>query len=89
MCGCSNHQSHKAAGTRQPASGSLTVPVDDMTCGHCAGTISQAIEADLPGTQVHADPATKIVSIRGTTDTDTVRDIISRAGYTPGESAYV
>ena len=66
-----------------PEAGGLTLRVEDMTCGHCAGTIKKAVEAALPGTQVDPDPATKLVVIRGTTDLPAVRAAIAAAGYTP------
>jgi copper chaperone len=66
-----------------PNDGSLTLRVEDMTCGHCAGTIKNAVESTLPGTQVDADPASKLVSIRGTADLAAVQAIVTDAGYTP------
>jgi copper chaperone len=67
--------------------GSLTLRVEDMTCGQCAGTIKKAVESAMPGTQVDADPAAKLVSIRGTTDLAAVKAIVTDAGYTPSEAA--
>ena len=87
MCGCSTHQTGTAGQTTLLNEGSLTLRVEDMTCGHCAGTIKKAVESTLPGTQVDADPASKLVSIRGTTDLAAVRAIITSAGYTPSEAA--
>ena len=83
MCGCSTHHSETTGKTAMPTNGSLTLRVDDMTCGHCAGTIKQAVEAAIPGTQVDADPATKLVSIQGTADLSAVKTIVTEAGYTP------
>ncbi len=82
MCGCSTHQtqSTQAAG-RDPAA--LTLRVEDMTCGHCAGTIKTAIEMGLPGTSVEADPASKLVSVRGSTDLSSIKALVTEAGYTP------
>ena len=87
MCGCSTHQSGNAGQTALPKDGSLTLRVEDMTCGHCAGTIKKAVESNLPGTQVDADPASKLVSIRGTADLAAVKAIVTDAGYTPSEAA--
>jgi copper chaperone len=87
MCGCSTHQAENARQTALPNDGSLTLRVEDMTCGHCAGTIKKAVESNLPGTQVDADPASKLVSIRGTADLATVKAIVTEAGYTPSETA--
>ena len=57
--------------------------VEDMTCGHCAGTIKTAIESKLPGTSVDADPASKLVSVRGGADFAALSAIVTAAGYTP------
>jgi copper chaperone len=87
MCGCSTHQSDVSTKTTVTTDGSLTLRVEDMTCGHCAGTIKKAVESTLPGTQVDADLTSKLVSIRGTADLAAVQAIVSDAGYTPSEAA--
>jgi copper chaperone len=87
MCGCSTHQAGNTGQMTATMDGSLTLRVEDMTCGHCAGTIKKAVESTLPGTQVDADPASKLVSIRGTTDLAAVKAIVTNAGYTPSEAA--
>jgi copper chaperone len=82
MCGCSTHQNQ----TSQPVElhpNALTLRVEDMTCGHCAGTIKKAIETGLPGTSVEADPASKLVSVRGSTDWTSIKALVTDAGYTP------
>ena len=73
-----NQTSHASAGAA-----ALTFRVDDMTCGHCAGTIKKAIESSLPGTHVDADPASKLVSVTGNNDRGMLAGIIAKAGYTP------
>ena len=65
----------------------LKFKVTDVSCGHCAGTIKKTVEAALPGTQVDADPASKLVSIRDTADLSAVKAIITEAGYTPSAAA--
>jgi len=57
--------------------------VDDMTCGHCVKTITNAIEQALSGTHVAADPESHIVTITGTTDKAKIAQIITDEGYTP------
>ncbi|PVE25707.1 hypothetical protein DC522_05175 [Microvirga sp. KLBC 81] len=52
--------------------GGLTLRIEDMTCGHCAGTIKRAVESALPGIRVDADPASKPESVRGTADLSAV-----------------
>jgi len=82
MCSC---QQHSTSAT-QPAAqetGALTFRVEDMTCGHCAGTIKGAIEAKLPGTTVTADPGTRHVSVLGSSDYAAIKAAVTAAGYTP------
>jgi copper chaperone len=83
MCGCAAHRDEqtraKAAERNHDA---LAFRVDDMTCNHCAGAIKKAIETSLPGTQVEADPQTKVVSVKGASDFETLSAIVTRAGYT-------
>jgi copper chaperone len=82
MCGCSTHQPQsRTIPGRDPKA--VTLKVEDMACGHCAGTIAKSVEAGLPGARVQADPATKLVSIRGTRDLAKVEALIIGAGYTP------
>ena len=61
----------------------LSFRVEDMTCGHCAGTIKGAIEGSIPGARVEADPVRKLVSVTGTADQAQVAALIAEAGYTP------
>ena len=82
MCGCSTHQAQSGT-TAERDPNALTLKVEDMTCGHCASTITKAIEAGLPGARVQADPATNLVSIQGTQDVAKIEALITGAGYTP------
>jgi copper chaperone len=81
MCGCSTHQAQSGTTERDPAA--VPLKVEDMTCGHCASTITKAVENGLPSVQVQADPTTKLVSIQGTRDLAKVKALITGAGYTP------
>jgi copper chaperone len=82
MCGCSTHQAQSGTiAERDPTV--MILKVEDMTCGHCASTITKAVEAGLPSARVQADPATKLVSIQGTQDVGKVEALITGAGYTP------
>jgi len=78
MCTC---QTHTAAA--EPIDATLTFKVEDMTCGHCAGTVKSALERGLPGAVVTADPAARLVAISGTSDRSAAAQLISQAGYTP------
>lgn len=80
MCSCQQH-SKPPLETAMPDG--LSFRVDDMACGHCAGTIKNAIETALPGTTVIADPASKLVSVRGSVDYAAVAPIVIGTGYTP------
>jgi copper chaperone len=66
----------------------LVFHVEDMTCGHCAGRITKAIQAGIPGAVVAADPASRTLGFTGTTDREAVRVLIAGAGYTPSEAAF-
>ncbi|MCV9936931.1 heavy-metal-associated domain-containing protein [Boseaceae bacterium BT-24-1] len=82
MCSCQQHSTTAPVVTAAP-NGALSFRVEDMTCGHCAGTIKQAIEGRIPGTAVTADPAAKLVSVQGSADIAAIRSAITAAGYTP------
>ena len=55
--------------------------VNDMTCGHCVGTVRKALETALPGAEINVDLATHKVSFTG--DRATGEEAIREAGYTP------
>lgn len=81
MCSCQPHQT--AATPAQTSGEAVSLRVGDMTCGHCARTIEQAITGGLPGTAVTADPASKLVMVRGSVDLAAIGALIAAAGYTP------
>ena len=57
--------------------------VNDMTCGHCASTITRAVkEIDAAGT-CEIDLATKRVRIASARPAEDFRAAIEGAGYTP------
>ena len=82
MCGCNTHQTPSGTTVERDLT-AVTLKVEDMTCGHCAGTITKAVETGLPEARVQADPATKLVSIWGTQDLARIEALIIGAGYTP------
>ncbi|MBA4224954.1 MAG: copper chaperone [Methylobacterium sp.] len=82
MCSCQQHSSASTNATSAPE-GAISFCVEDMTCGHCAGTIKKAIEDQLPGIAVTADPVSKIVSVVGAADFSAIKSIVAGAGYTP------
>lgn len=58
-----------------------TLTVNDMTCGHCVGTVTKALQEALPGADVSVDLATHKVSFTG--DRAKGEEAIREAGYTP------
>lgn len=83
MCSCQQPANAASAASPSPDQ-AISFRVEDMSCGHCAGTIKQAIESRIPGTAVAADPASKLVSVRGSTDFAAIKAAVAAAGYTPG-----
>ena len=57
--------------------------VNDMTCGHCASTITRAVkEVDASG-RCEIDLSTKSVRIESSHPAEDFREAIAEAGYTP------
>lgn len=62
----------------------LTYRVDDMTCGHCASTITNAVRAVDAGAKVQIDLAQHLVTVEPTeAEASELDDAITAAGYTP------
>lgn len=58
--------------------------IDDMTCGHCVGTITRAVEAADAGATVKTDLASHRIEIEPReADAEQLREAIADAGYTP------
>ena len=82
MCGSSDRSKvHDAQSAK--SGGGVKFRVDDMTCGHCAASITTAIKKAVPGAEVDADPKTKFVSVRGAADAAIVSAAMAKAGFTP------
>ncbi len=62
---------------------SIEFQVPDMTCGHCAKTITGAVNAAAPGATVAVDLPTHRVTVSGTDQADKVEAAIRDAGYEP------
>ncbi|MHA6729775.1 heavy-metal-associated domain-containing protein [Devosia sp. A369] len=58
-----------------------TFTVNDMTCGHCVGTVRKALETALPGADISVDLASHKVAFTG--DKAVGEAAIREAGYTP------
>jgi copper chaperone len=62
----------------------IAFEVNDMSCGHCVGAITQAVQDADPGAQVEVDLASHRVKIQPAAADETVlADAIREAGYTP------
>ena len=59
----------------------LTLPT--MTCGHCVGAVTKAIQLADPQAQVEIDLASHRVRVQTTETRDLVVAAVSEAGYTP------
>ena len=64
----------------------VAVRVPDMTCGHCVGTISKALQREIPGSSVTTDLDRHLVRVRGA-EAAKVFSVIKDAGYTPEPAA--
>jgi copper chaperone len=57
--------------------------VNDMTCGHCAGRITQSVQQADPSAQLSIDlPAHRVV-VAGSAAAAVYEQAIRAAGYTP------
>lgn len=65
----------------------LAFTVDDMTCGHCARTITGAVLAAYPAAKVDIDLSAKRVSIENAGDRAAVASVIAAEGYSPVDAA--
>ncbi|MCJ8054846.1 heavy-metal-associated domain-containing protein [Shinella curvata] len=61
----------------------LSFTVSDMTCGHCAKTITGAVLGAYPAAKVEIDLSAKRVSIDNAGDRAAVASVIEAEGYTP------
>jgi len=62
----------------------IVFDVQDMTCGHCASTITQALKATDAQARVEIDLATHRVAVQSSSaDAGTLAAAIAEAGYTP------
>ena len=58
--------------------------VDDMTCGHCASTITKALKQADRNARVTIDLSQHLVMVDPTeADTQELSDAITESGYTP------
>lgn len=58
-----------------------TFTVNDMSCGGCASAITASIQRVDPQAVVHADPATKLVTVESREPASAITEAIAEAGY--------
>lgn len=62
----------------------ITFEVNDMTCGHCVGTINKALKAADKDAKVTIDLASRRVQVEpAAADAEELAQAIEDAGYTP------
>ena len=62
----------------------IAFEVQDMSCGHCVGAITRAIQAVDEDARVEVDlPRHRVRIVPGRADTATLAGAIEKAGYTP------
>jgi copper chaperone len=57
--------------------------VSDMTCGHCASTITKALKAQDSRAKVDIDLDRHLVKVESALSADEIAASIAKAGYTP------
>jgi copper chaperone CopZ len=77
---CGEHQ-HDATEVQGEVVSGTRFKVAEMTCNHCAGTISKAIEQLMPGAPFAIDLGAREVTVAG--DTEAAANAIRAAGYEP------
>ncbi|MBL0141548.1 MAG: heavy-metal-associated domain-containing protein [Betaproteobacteria bacterium] len=57
--------------------------VQDMTCGHCAATITEAVKAVDPDGRCEIDVAARRVKVASAFSPERIAAAISKAGFSP------
>lgn len=61
----------------------IELNLPDMTCGHCASTVTQTIAFVDPAAKVEVDLNAKLVKIQSSEDRTDFADALTEAGYPP------
>ena len=59
----------------------IKLNVPDMSCGHCVGSITEAIKKIDPAAEVKTDLASKIVTVETTQPAARIAEAVDEAGY--------
>lgn len=86
MCEAHQHHESEKAGAAPASANGVTFHVSDMTCGHCAGVVTKALEQTLPGAKFNIDLANSRVTVDG--DATRAAEAIRSAGYSPERIAH-
>lgn len=57
------------------------ITVEGMTCGHCEGTVEDALESVTGVSEASADRESDSVAVEGTADPDALIAAVEGAGY--------
>ncbi|HEY4318326.1 MAG TPA: heavy-metal-associated domain-containing protein [Herbaspirillum sp.] len=57
--------------------------INDMTCSHCVGAVTKAVQAVDAAADVRIDLAARIATVASSAETARIADAIRDAGYTP------
>ncbi|MBB5367260.1 MULTISPECIES: heavy-metal-associated domain-containing protein [unclassified Janthinobacterium] len=55
--------------------------VENMSCGHCVGSVTKAVQGIDPAAQVQIDLASKSVKVESSGALDSIKAAIVDAGY--------
>ena len=61
----------------------IVFDVQDMTCGHCAATITKAVKAVDPAAEVQIDLGAHQVKVESARPAEAIAGAIREEGYTP------
>jgi copper chaperone len=64
----------------------LKLNVPDMTCGHCASRVTDAVKGVDAGAAVNVDLQSKTVTVETAADREQIRKALEQAGY-PADAA--
>ncbi|BAZ41394.1 heavy metal transport/detoxification protein [Calothrix sp. NIES-4101] len=60
----------------------LKLNVPDISCNHCAETITESIQVVEPNAKINIDVNAKIVTVESSASAESIRQAIVAAGYT-------
>lgn len=55
----------------------------NMTCGHCAGMVSQTLQKTDPECKIQVDMPKRTVTVQSAEDRQTLTEALTEAGYPP------